>query len=118
HFLLELHQARVGEIERNRNARHTIRTEPLARYPGVRPQSDAPLFELFMELVEAVLEPGPFNHDPQTAEPSPEQVLIGQRFPVVFSARPTASNQEISLAWMVGRELAGNHRAFAAWACQ
>src|SRR5262245_8683693 len=91
HFLLELHQARMGEIEWDRNARHTIRTEPLARYPRVRPQPDAPLFELFMELVEAVLEPGPFNHDPQTAEPALEQVLIGQRFPVVSSARHRAS---------------------------
>src|SRR5215470_1824530 len=37
HFLLELHQARMSEIERDRNARHAIRTEPLARYPRVRP---------------------------------------------------------------------------------
>src|SRR5262249_38232237 len=91
HFLLELHQARMGEIEWDRNARHTVRTEPLARYPRVRPQPDAPLFELLMELVEAVLEPGPFNHDSQTAEPALEQVLVGQRFPVVFSARHRAS---------------------------
>src|SRR5439155_642570 len=38
HLLLELHQARMGEIERNRNARRVSRTEPLARYPGVWPQ--------------------------------------------------------------------------------
>src|SRR6185369_8361452 len=35
HFLLELHQARMGEIERDGNAGHICRTEPFARDPGV-----------------------------------------------------------------------------------
>jgi len=82
--------------------RHTIRTEPLARYPRVRPQPDVPLFELFMQLVEAVLEPGPFNRNPQTAEPALEQVLIGQRFPVVFSARHRVPKSR-DIRWLVSR---------------
>jgi hypothetical protein len=40
---------------------------PGARGPVVSGRHPKPGFELFMELVEAVLEPGPFNHDPQTA---------------------------------------------------
>ena len=49
HFLLELHQARMSEIERDRNARRVVRTEPLARYPRVRAQPDAAFFEFFVE---------------------------------------------------------------------
>src|SRR5258708_33376050 len=48
-FLLELHQAGMGQIERDRNARRVCRTEPLARNPGVWPQPDSPLFEFAME---------------------------------------------------------------------
>src|ERR1044072_9671718 len=40
HLVLELHQAGMGEIERNRNAGHIRRTEPFARYPCMRPQPD------------------------------------------------------------------------------
>src|SRR3954470_20939811 len=35
YFLLEFHQAGMGQIKRNRNAGHTCRTEPFARYPCV-----------------------------------------------------------------------------------
>jgi hypothetical protein len=44
--VFELHQAGMGEIERDGNAGHVRRTEPFARYPCVGPQPDAPLFEL------------------------------------------------------------------------
>src|SRR6266496_2592390 len=63
HFLLELHQAGMGEIERDRNAGRVCRAEPLARYPGVWPQPDAPLFELAVESVEAILQPCAFDPD-------------------------------------------------------
>src|SRR5438309_12110885 len=68
HFLLELHQPGMGEIERDGNARRIVRAEPLARYPCVWPQADASFFELFMEIVEAILQPGAFDRNPQTAE--------------------------------------------------
>src|SRR5262245_25773813 len=76
HFLLELHQAGMGEIERDGNARLAVRTEPLARYPRVRPQPDAPFSELLMETAHAILEPGAFDRNPQAAEAALEQLLI------------------------------------------
>jgi hypothetical protein len=66
----------MGEIEWDGNARRAVRTEPLARYPRVWPQPDTPLFELFMETVDAILEPGAFDRNPQTAEAALEQLLI------------------------------------------
>ena len=61
HLLLELHQTGMGEIEGNGYAGHIRRAEPFVRYPCVRPQPDAPLFELFVERVETILEPGAFD---------------------------------------------------------
>src|SRR5690242_21364247 len=81
HLLLELHQSRMSEIERDRNAGRTARTEPLARYPGVRPQPDAALFQLLIESIDAVLEPGAFDHDAQAAETALEQLLVRQLLP-------------------------------------
>ena len=94
HFLLELHQAGMGEIEWDGNARRAVRTEPLARYPGVGPQPNTPLFELFMEIADAILEPRAFDRNPQTAEAALEQLLIRQRLPSVFPARHRASERE------------------------
>src|SRR5215213_2490682 len=68
YFLLEPHQTGVGKIKRDRNAGRAIRTEPLARYPRMWPQPDVPLRKFFMETVEALLEPGAFNFDPQSVE--------------------------------------------------
>src|SRR5436190_7878547 len=76
HFLLELHQAGMSEIERDGNAGDICRTEPFARYPRVRPEPDAPLSELFMESLETILEPCPLNRNPQTAEALLEQLLV------------------------------------------
>src|SRR5436190_17951659 len=76
HFLLDLHQAGMSEIERDGNAGDICRTEPFARYPRVRPEPDAPLSELFMESLETILEPCPLNRNPQTAEALLEQLLV------------------------------------------
>src|ERR1700710_1898928 len=76
HFLLELHQAGMGEIERDGDAGHIGRTEPFARYPCMRPQPDAPLFEFFVESADTIFEPGAFDRNPQTAEALLEQLLI------------------------------------------
>src|SRR6266567_6001604 len=108
HFLLELHQAGMGEIERDRNAGRVFRAEPLARYPGIWPQPDAPLFELAMESLEAILKPGAFDPDPQTAEAALEQLLVRQRFPIEFPARHRASERGDNSAsgWCHGMLLA------------
>src|SRR3954466_8626033 len=68
HLLLELHQAGMGEIERNRDAGHTARTEPLARDPRVRPQPDAALLEFLVERGDAILQPGALDRNPQAGE--------------------------------------------------
>src|SRR4051812_17266265 len=94
HLLLELHQAGMSEIERDRNAGRVVRAEPLARYPGVWPQPDVPLFELAMERIETILKPGAFDPDPQTAEAQLEQLLIRQHFPSEFPARHRASERD------------------------
>src|ERR1700704_724708 len=86
HFLLELHQAGMGEIEGNRNAGHICRTEPFARYPCMWPQPDAPLFELFVKRADTILEPGAFDRNPQTTEALLEQLRIRQLFPGIFPA--------------------------------
>ncbi len=76
HLLLELHQAGMGEIEGDGDAGHIARTEPFARDPGVRPQLDALLLELLIERVQAVLEPGALDRDPQATEAALEQLLV------------------------------------------
>ena len=92
HFLLELHQAGMGEIERDGNARRLVRTEPFARDPGVGTQPNAPLFKLFVKSFDAVLEPRAFDRNLQTAEAPLEQLLIRQRLPSVFPARHRVSD--------------------------
>src|SRR5262249_42504146 len=115
HFLLELHQAGMGEIEWDGNARRAVRTEPLARYPRVGPQPDTPLFELLMETADAILEPGAFDRNPQTAEAALEQLLIRQRLPSVFPARHRASEHEGDSAsgWCHGMLVATTPRVAA-----
>src|SRR5579872_7426500 len=84
HLLLEFHQTRIGKIKGYRNAGYAGRTEPLARYPCVWPQPDALLFELAIEGVETILEPGALDGHPQTAEAVLEQSLVRQLFPGIF----------------------------------
>src|SRR5689334_11670868 len=91
HFLLDLHQAGMGEIEWDGNAGHICRTKPFARYPCVWPQPDAPLFELLIESRETILEPSAFDRNLQTTEAVREQLLIRQFFPSIFPARHRAS---------------------------
>src|SRR5215475_13903999 len=84
HFLLDLHQTGMSEIERDSDAGHISRTKPFTRNPCVWPQPNASLFELFVEGVETVVEPGVFDRNPQTTEASLKQLLIRQLFPGVF----------------------------------
>jgi len=42
----------------------------------MRPQPDAPLFELFIKSVDAILQSGAFDHNPQTTEALLEQPFI------------------------------------------
>ena len=51
-------QTRVGEVKRDRNARNAGRREPLLRKPDVRTESQAAPFELGVDLLHGVLQPG------------------------------------------------------------
>jgi hypothetical protein len=42
----------------------------------MRPQPDAPLFELFIKSADTILEPSAFDRNPQTTEALLEQLLI------------------------------------------
>src|SRR5215467_16245910 len=76
HFLLDLHQTGMREIEWNGNTGHIFRTKPFVRYPGVRPQPNAPLFEFLIESVETILEPSVFDRNPQITEALLKQLFI------------------------------------------
>src|SRR5258705_6625459 len=101
HFLLEFHQAGMGEIEGNRNAGHICRAKPFARYPCVWPQPDAPRLQLFIQSAEAILEPGAFDRNPQTIEALLEQLLIRQVFPSIFPTWHRHPEVTENGAWMV-----------------
>ena len=88
---LEPHQPRMGEIERDGDAGRVVRAEPFARDPGMRPQPDAALFELVVEIVQAVLQPGALDPDLEVLEAAPEQLLGGQVFPGKCPTRHGAS---------------------------
>src|SRR5215471_16966750 len=63
HFPLELHQARMGQIERDSDAWRVFRAEPLARDPGMGPGKDAALAEFFMQTAQTVLKPSAIDRD-------------------------------------------------------
>jgi hypothetical protein len=42
----------------------------------MRPQPDAPLFELFIKSTDAIPEPSAFDRNPQTTEALLEQLLV------------------------------------------
>src|SRR5215470_15001051 len=63
HFPLELHQAGVGQIERDSDSWRVFRAEPFARDPDMGPGPDAALLEFLMETAEARLKPGAVDRD-------------------------------------------------------
>src|SRR5690606_34253963 len=49
HLALEPHQARMRHVERNRDARHSIRRKPFVRYPNVRFETNTPTLQLALQ---------------------------------------------------------------------
>src|SRR4029079_4857340 len=86
-LLLEAHEAGMRQIERNGDPGRVVRTEPFARDPGMRPHTDAALRELLVQVVEAVLEPGALDRQPEVAKAELEQLLVRQRRPGEFFTR-------------------------------
>ena len=47
---LQLHQSRMGQIERNRKASDPVRSKPLFRKPGMRTEGQTPGVQLSIQL--------------------------------------------------------------------
>src|SRR6516162_2528482 len=74
HLLLELLQARVGEIERDGDRRHAGGREPLVAEIAPRPQADVTGVEFPEELSDASLEPGSLDRETEVAESPLEEL--------------------------------------------
>src|SRR5690554_1071904 len=74
---LELHKARVDQIERDRDSWRGIGAEPFVRDPGMRLEPDAALIELFVETGEAAFEPCAVERDLEILEPQLQQLIVG-----------------------------------------
>ena len=74
---LELRQPRVREIERNGDAGHAVRREPLVGQPVVRPERQAARVELGVDLRDALLELGALDREAEIAQAHLEQLLVG-----------------------------------------
>src|SRR5207244_823243 len=75
---LEVREARMREVERNRDARHAVGGEPLVRKPEIRTEAQIARLELGVELRDARLEVGAFDRDPKVAHADLEELLIRQ----------------------------------------
>ena len=80
--LLEPHQPRVREVERDRDAGHAVRREPLCRQPEVRPETEAARGQLVVQLRDAWLEPAARDRQAQLAKLHIEQRFVVQIRPV------------------------------------
>ena len=89
---LEFHQARMGQVKRNRNAGHAVRREPLFGQPDVRLEANAAFVEFTVETFDVRLEEGVLDLDGQIANPHVEQMLVSQTVPgkLVAQAAPAS----------------------------
>jgi hypothetical protein len=76
---LEFREARVREVERDRDARDAVGREPFVRQPDVRPEVQVARAELATELIDAMREIGTFDLQIQLPELQVEQLVIAER---------------------------------------
>src|SRR5439155_13177607 len=81
HLALEPHQAGMGQIKRNGDARRDVGAEPFVGDPGMRPDAQSAPAELVVEIGEPLLEPRPFDGDLEILEAKLQQLVVGQRGP-------------------------------------
>src|SRR5207248_2687441 len=98
-------------IERERDAGRVVRTEPLARDPGMRPHPQLALCELIEQIVEAILEPSACDGDLEILEAKLEQLLVGQSGPGKFLARHDVSGSYYEVAPSHGVNSTGFRKA-------
>ena len=72
----------MGEIERNRDAGHIIRTKPFIRQPEMGMKVKAAAVEFLVELRDAVLKTATCDLDIKVAQPKIQQPLIRPRGPI------------------------------------
>src|SRR6185503_10174855 len=80
--VLDAHQSRMRQIERNPNARHAVRAEPLRGQPAVRPEADSAPFQFVVKLHDPALQRRPLDLQSQIAQAQIQQLPVGQRRPV------------------------------------
>ena len=87
HLLFELHEAGVGEVERDGDTGHVCRAEPFARNPYVRPKRMPRGPNSSWRMPTQSSSQVPFGCDLQAAEALLEQPLIRQFLPGMFAKR-------------------------------
>ena len=84
---LEQPQPRVRHVERDRNARHAVRREPLVRQPGVRLEADPAPLEVRVQALD--LGPGAARIEAQAqlTEAQLQQRLVVEVLPSIAALR-------------------------------
>ena len=80
-FAFEFHEARMGQVKRNGNARHAVRREPFFRKPDVRLKPNAATIQFTVQPLDVRLEKRSLKLEPNVADPHIQQVLVGQAIP-------------------------------------
>ena len=66
----------MGEVERDRDAGHAVRAEPLVGQPEVRPELEAAGLQLAVQLGDALFEVGALDREVEVAQAQVEQALV------------------------------------------
>ena len=75
--VLEPAKPRVSEVEWTSEAGNVRRREPVIRKPDVRFEPEQPLFELRVEAVDALLQPGPLDGEVEVPDSHPQEAVVG-----------------------------------------
>ena len=74
-------ESRVGEVERDREPGDVRRREPVVREPDVRFEPQEPLFQLGVEPVDALLQPGALDRETEVLDPHSQEAVVGEALP-------------------------------------
>jgi hypothetical protein len=74
---LKLHQARVGQIKRNRDPGHSVGRKPFLAEPNMRLEPDPSRIKLLVKPPDLRLEKRPLDFDRQVRDSQIEQLLVG-----------------------------------------
>src|SRR5437868_1198537 len=77
----ELHQARMGEVKRNRDAGHAVWRKPLLRQPNMGFEADSAGIELVVKAFYVRFEKRPLDFYRKVADAQIKQLLIAETMP-------------------------------------